>query len=73
MNKYKTDYLVSNPSAWSGIARLFDISGSYDRYNTSDSSVQADLRAINNDWNVTLQDFRREVEEAKHRLHGEAR
>ena len=43
-------YLVSKSSALIGIGHIFDFSGSYQEYNTSDTDVEADAKAIFLDW-----------------------
>lgn len=66
--RYKTDFLIAQPSFVSGVARLFDFAGIFDDYNSSASPDEADARALNNDWNVALQDFRDSVDAAKVRI-----
>lgn len=53
-----TDFLLARPSFLSGIARLFDLWGKYDEYNTSRSTDEADMRALYSDWRITGQDLR---------------
>lgn len=53
----RTDFLVAQPSFWSGFARLFDFFGTFDNYNHSQNEQEADARAFNNDWNMVAQDF----------------
>lgn len=73
-DKYKTDLLVAQPSFMSGVARIFDFAGTFDDYNVSTSPAEADARAMNNDWNVSLQDFHAAVDAAKVRMeNGETR
>ena len=64
-DSYRTDFLVAQPSFASGVARLFDLFGTFDAYNGSRSPSEADARAANNDWNVALQDFRAVVDAAR--------
>ena len=72
--RYKTDFLVAQPSFTSGLARVFDFAGTFDAYNESLSPAEADARALNNDWNVSLQDFQDAVKAAKVRMeNGETR
>ena len=66
--RYKTDFLIAQPSLLSGTARIFDLFGTFDDYNSSSSPGEADARAMNNDWNVALQDYRDAVDEAKVRM-----
>ncbi|MGB8684189.1 MAG: hypothetical protein WCD12_14985 [Candidatus Binatus sp.] len=53
-----SDFLFARPSVLSGIARLFDLWGKYDEYNTSRSTDEADMRALYSDWRITGQDIR---------------
>ncbi len=57
MNDARTDFLFAAPSFLSGSARLFDLAGSYDAYNTSSSELEADQRALLADWRVVGQDI----------------
>ena len=72
--RYQTDFLVAQPSFVSGAARLYDLFGTFDAYNSSKSPAEADVRAANNDWNMALQDFKHVVDAAKVRIQdGKAR
>ena len=51
MNKFYS--LYSRPSFLSGAARLVDLGGTFDRYQTSASPAQADSRALAQDWQST--------------------
>lgn len=42
--------LYTRPSFFEGIARLFDITGSLNKYNKSRTPEEADFRAIRSDW-----------------------
>jgi hypothetical protein len=53
MNAYRrttTDFLFARPSFASGMARLVDFGCTFDQYNISDSTVEADVRASVSDW-----------------------
>lgn len=45
-----SDILFVRPSWLSGIARLFDFWGLYDRYNSSRNERVADAKALYSDW-----------------------
>jgi len=63
-----TDFLFAQPSRWSGLARLLDLWGKFDAYNTSESPEEADMWALFSDWRITGQDIRdawRSVHSAK--------
>ena len=57
----RTDFLFTSPSFFIGIGSIFNIAGNYYDYNTSESEIQADIRALKSDWNMIKKDF----EEAK--------
>ncbi len=44
-----SDYLFARPSLLEGIARNIDLFGTLNEYNTSSSSIEADLQAHYND------------------------
>jgi hypothetical protein len=66
--RYRTDFLFATPSFFSGAARVLDMGGTFDTYNSSQSTEEADARALNNDLSVVLQDFQDAVYAAKERL-----
>jgi hypothetical protein len=66
--RYRTDFLFATPSFFSGAARVLDIGGTFDAYNGSKSTEEADSRALNNDLSVILQDFQDAVFAARERL-----
>jgi hypothetical protein len=67
-----TDFLFPAPSSLYGLARLLDLAGQLDTYNTSPNGAIADYIAIYNDWSVVggdlLEALEKELEEhlAKH-------
>lgn len=60
-----SDYLFATSSFWSGVARVVDLSGSYDSYNTSADSVTADLLAARLDWLAVGHDLRKAMRDFK--------
>ena len=56
-DKYSTDFLFAQPSFLSGAARTMDAFATFDRYNTSDTPTEADMRAIASDWGMVGQDL----------------
>lgn len=42
--------LFGRPSLKSGAARVLDLAGTFDVYNTSESGEQADIAALEHDW-----------------------
>lgn len=57
LDYYKTDYLFPNMSFISGMGSIIDLSGNYFEYNLSESSEEADRKAIHSDWQVIGQDI----------------
>jgi len=53
-----SDFLFAQPSGLAGWARLLDLFGTFDDYNTSPSRSVADARALYTDWVVTGEDIR---------------
>jgi len=45
-----SDFLFARPSTLSGVARLFDFAGTFDAYNTSATTDEADAKALHADW-----------------------
>ncbi len=52
-----SDYLFAMPSLWSGVARVMDLSGSCDSYNSSPDGKAADAEALEIDWQLVGQDM----------------
>lgn len=61
--KAKSDFLFSEPSYLSGVARTLDLWGQYDEYNKSLSTAEADQRALASDWIAVGQDLQCAMEE----------
>lgn len=57
MNKSRSDFLFATPSFISGAARLLDLYGVYDAYNSSSTDYEADYKATWSDWIVVGQDL----------------
>ncbi|MGC2197236.1 MAG: hypothetical protein WA628_21340 [Terriglobales bacterium] len=57
MNKASSDLLFANPTFISGAARVLDLYGVYDEYNSSSTDYEADFKAILSDWMVVGQDI----------------
>lgn len=56
-NKVQSDFLFAQPSLVSGVARVFDLWGQYDDYNRSETTHEADAKAIAADWLIVGQDM----------------
>ncbi len=46
MNRFRSSFLFDRPSFLNGIARVLDISGTFNDYNHSKTSKEADRKAI---------------------------
>lgn len=57
MGKIRTDFLFAQPSYVSGMARVLDLWGTLDDYNISETTLEADEKAIAADWLVVGQDI----------------
>lgn len=55
--------LYARPSFFEGMARLFDFGGSLNQYNYSKSPNEADLRAMEADWQMVGEDLRNALKE----------
>ena len=55
---YVPNQLFARPSFVEGIARLLDFAGTLQEYNGSRTNVEADTRALKNDWNAVGDDLR---------------
>jgi hypothetical protein len=53
-----TSYLFARPSFLEGVARIFDFSGSLNKYNVSRTPAEADRVALANDWKAVGEDMR---------------
>jgi hypothetical protein len=62
-NKVKSDFLFAQPSFASGAARVSDLFGQFDEYNISETSAEADAKAIAADWIVVGQDLTDAIEQ----------
>lgn len=48
--KLRAFYLFARPSALEGVARILDLGGTLDEYNTANTPEQADVLALWSDW-----------------------
>lgn len=66
--KPRTDILFARSSFLSGVARVLDIFGTFDRYNVSRTPEEADARAIASDWQMVGYDLGSVMRQAKPRI-----
>lgn len=58
---YTTDHLFPRTSLLVGMGSIFNIAGSYFKFNTSSSNKEADARAIESDWGVIGLDIEKTI------------
>ena len=58
----QTGFLFATPSFCSGMARVLDLFGQFDAYNTSETAEIADSKALYCDFRVIGQDLRQTIE-----------
>ncbi|WP_029280515.1 hypothetical protein [Pedobacter borealis] len=61
--KICSDFLFSNSSFITGAATIFNLSGDFYDYNSSASDIEADQKAICNDFKVVGEDLKSAIEE----------
>ena len=57
VNKARSDFLFATPSFIYGAARVLDLYGVFDAYNSSSTDYEADYKAIWSDWSIVGQDI----------------
>jgi len=53
----RSTFLFAMPSYMSGAARILDMGGTFDEYNSSRTPEEADAKALYADWSVIGQDL----------------
>lgn len=56
-DQFTTDFLFTTPTYLTGASNVFNLAGNFYRYNGSESSQEADCKAIKNDFDVIGQDL----------------
>lgn len=59
----KTLFLCADPSWLSGAARILDLGGTFDVYNSSATGEEADAKAIYSDWAIVGEDLQHAIDE----------
>lgn len=54
---HRSDFLFSTPKLIIGVGSVFNVAGNYYSFNESESSKEADLKALRNDWGVVGSDL----------------
>jgi hypothetical protein len=75
--QYKTDFLFVNPCFAMGLGSILNIGGNFFPINYSESSAEADFKAIHSDWGMVGRDidfaidvFRTELPQVKSLTNG---
>ncbi|MCA8976782.1 MAG: hypothetical protein KDC98_18815 [Planctomycetes bacterium] len=63
-----SDFLFAQPSTLSGTARIVDLGGVFDDYNTSATTEEADARALRADWQAVGADLSQAMESVREEL-----
>jgi len=66
-----TDFLFARPSGLSGVARILDFGGTYDEYNVSTNTDEADAKAMYADWTAVGDAIRSSIAEMDSELDSE--
>ena len=59
---YSTLFLVTKPTMAKGTGSVFNIWGNYYGFNMSETEQEADRRALDSDWGMIGEDFRKALE-----------
>lgn len=59
----KTLFLCADPSWLSGAARILDLGGTFDVYNSSENGEEADAKATYSDWYMVGEDLQHAIDE----------
>ena len=59
----RTDFLFAQPSFARGIGRVLDLGSTRNIYNSSKNEIEADKKALQNDWYVVGNDLRDAIKE----------
>lgn len=59
----KTLFLCADPSWLSGAARILDLGGTFDVYNSSATGEEADAKATYSDWAMVGEDLQHAIDE----------
>ena len=62
---YKTDFLFSKGSFFTGMGNVFNIAGRYHNFNTSASDQEANKKALRSNWKIVGQTMRKCLDEQK--------
>ncbi|MBI4722765.1 MAG: hypothetical protein HY769_07215 [Candidatus Stahlbacteria bacterium] len=58
---YLSSYLFSCPSFLSGVAKVLDLGATFDEYNTSETTDEADYRAFLLDWSMVSINLKKSI------------
>lgn len=58
---YKTPFIFSTPSFFTGMGSVLNIGGNYYVFNYSQTKSETDLKGISSDWEMVGQDIRHAI------------
>lgn len=64
-----SDFLVTTPSFWAGVARLVDLFGELDDYNYAPNTEMADAIAVRVDWQAVGCDLQTAIHQYRSETH----
>jgi hypothetical protein len=62
MGKFTSEFLFARPSFLEGVGRILDFAGFMTEYNSSQTTEEADLKALRTDWAILGNDMRSAAE-----------
>ena len=65
LKRYTTDYLMPKSSFLQGFASSFNIAGNYYDFNFAKDGEDPDAKALQNDFNVVIQDINNVFQKAR--------
>jgi len=68
VNKARSDFLFATPTFIYGAARVLDLYGVFDAYNSSSTDYEADYKALWSDWSIVGQDICSAMKQFEHSL-----
>lgn len=65
--KYSTTYLLGENNFLIGMACALNLGGNFFLYGDSESSLEADIKALENDWGIIGQDIQEAINNYEHK------
>ena len=68
LDSFRSDFLFPDNDFRKGMGSVLNIGGGYFQYSYSNSGIEADIRAIANDWGVVGNDMRKSIDNIHQKL-----